>query len=376
MERITLRIRSNRPGSLKRSTSIQRATTSCALILLCFLLTYCAEPEPKPVIPVGQVITDTITSEALKDNKLGDPHIRNMTIYLPPSYNHSDKMYPVIYLLHGYGGDERSAVEEVGETVAALIVDGLIKTGLFKEIIIVMPSGANKYGGSYFLNSELIGNYEDYIAEELVNFIDNEYRTIRDRDGRAIAGASMGGYGSITLGMKHPETYCAVASLNAPLWFDPISEAIVPEILKENPDGMDGPIPDPERQYTSYIYALSAALSPNLDNPPYYVDLPFEYPSGKIIESVRQRWMKGDPFSMLSDYGSSLKEMKGVYIDIGDEDLPGFPEAADAFHQELLNMGIKHKYIVYHGGHSYQLVARSINALRFISDLLPDPKNP
>ena len=86
--------------------------------------------------------------------------------------------------------------------------------------------------------------------------------------------------------------------------------------------------------------------------------------------------MKGDPFSMISDYGSSLKEMKGVYIDIGDEDLPGFPEAAHAFHRELLNMDIRHKYIVYHGGHTYQLVARSINSLRFISDLLPDPKNP
>lgn len=375
MKRVVLQLKSNRLDYLKRVTYIQGSifATGYVLILLCFLLTCCDESEPPPVFPTGQIVTDTITSEALKDNKLGDPNIRNMTIYLPPSYASSNKSYSVIYLLHGYGGNERSYVDEVGEPVAILIIDGLVKSGALKEIIIVMPDGKNKYGGSYYLNSELTGNYEDYIAEEIVNYIDDRYRTIRDRNSRAILGASMGGYGAITLAMKHPETYSSVACMSPPLGFDPIAKAMIPEVIKENPDGMNGPIPDPERKYTSYIYSLSAALSPNLDKPPFFVDLPFEYPVGEIIESVRQRWLKGDPLTMLSTNGSALEKMKGIYIDVGDRDLPGFLEAGDAFHKELVNMGIGHKYIVYPGDHTEYAVARAISLLKFASALLPDP---
>jgi len=153
-----------------------------------------------------------------------------------------------------------------------------------------------------------------------------------------------------------------------------MTSKIIPEIIKENPDGMTGP--RSRKQYSDYIYALSAALSPNLDNPPFFVDLPFEYPSGKIIEPVRQRWQKSDPLNMLSTYSKSLASMKGIYIDVGTEDLLGFKEAADAFHEKLLSMGIKHEYNVFEGGHSDNGVERAVSALRFLSDLLPDPELP
>lgn len=325
-------------------------------------------------LSAGKIVTDTIKSDALKGNKLGDPNTRNMLIYLPPDYDSSDKRYPAIYLLHGFGGNERSFVGAVGEQIAILLIDSMIESGRFKEVIIVMPDGSNKYGGSYYLNSELTGNYEDYIANEIINYIDSKYRTIRDRDGRAIAGASMGGYGSITLAMKHPEIFSVVACLSPPLSFDLIASAVIPEVIKENPNGMTGPRSG--KQYSDYIYALSAALSPNLDNPPFFVDLPFEYPGGKIIEPVKQRWLKSDPLTMLSECESSLKAMKGIYIDIGDKDLLGFNDAADAFHQKLLDMGIEHEYNVFQGGHSDRGVERAIIAIEFLSNLLPDPKTP
>ncbi len=326
------------------------------------------------ILLAGQIKIDTITSLALKDNKLGDTNIRNIAIYLPPGYESSDKVYPVIYLLHGFGGNERSFVDEVGENFAVFLLDTMIENDVLKEVIIVMPNAKNKYGGSYYLNSELIGNYEDYIVKEIVNYIDSNYRTIKDRDARAIAGASMGGYGGITLAMKHPETYCAVAVLSPPLGFDIMTEKILPEILRENPNEMSGP--NSKKQYTDYIYALSAALSPNLNNPPFFVDLPFEYPGGKVIEEVRQRWMQSDPLNMLSTYSSSLKQMKGIYIDVGDRDLLGFKEAADAFHLKLISLGIDHVYDVFEGGHSDNGVERAVKALSFLSDLLPESKVP
>ena len=168
--------------------------------------------------------------------------------------------------------------------------------------------------------------------------------------------------------MKYPETYSAVVSLSPPLGFDVISEEMIPEVLKENPDGMG--VPNSE-QYTSYIYALSAALSPNLNNPPFFVDLPFEYPGGEMIQQVRQRWLEADPLTMLSTYGASLMDMKGVYIDVGDEDLPGFKAAADAFHQELMDMGIQHSYDVYQGDHYANPIERAVNLLTFLADLFP-----
>lgn len=318
----------------------------------------------------GKIVTDTITSQSLKGNKLGDSETRNMTIYLPPSYDTSNKVYSVVYLLHGFGGDERSFVDEVSEPLAVLLIDSAIEEGILKEIIIVMPNAKTKYGGSYYLNSELTGNYEDYISQELVEFIDSNYRTIKNINGRAIAGASMGGYGSMTLGMKHSDKFIAIASLSPPLSFDIIAEAMVPEVIKENPNGMNGP---GAGQFNDYIYALSSALSPNLNNPPFFVDLPFEYPSGKIIEPVRQRWLKADPLTTLPEYVQGLKRMKGIYIDVGDDDLPGFTVAAKAFDHELTKFGVEHKFNIYQGGHADKAVERAIDSLAFLSALLLDP---
>ncbi len=101
------------------------------------------------------------------------------------------------------------------------------------------------------------------------------------------------------------------------------------------------------------------------------MDLPFEYPDGELIEEVRQRWLKSDPLNMLPEYETSLMAMKGIYIDVGDEDLPGFKIAADAFHQGLMDMGIEHEYNVYQGDHYANPIGRAIDLLIFLSDLFP-----
>ncbi len=342
-----------------------------SLIVLSILISGIYAPN---VFCVGKIITDQITSESLKDNKLGDKSIRDIVIYLPPDYDSSNKNYPVLYLLHGFGGSERFYVDSVTEEFIVFMLDLLIQSKRIKEMIIVMPDGSNKYGGSFFLNSELIGNYEDYVAIEISNYIDNKYRTIRDRDACVIAGASMGGYGSITLAMKHPEIYSAVAALSPPLAFEIMMKDIIPQVIKENPDGMKGP--NSKRQYSDYIYALSAALSPNLNNPPFFVDLLFEYPTGNVIEPIKQKWMKADPLTMLKKDSSSLKKMKGIYIDVGSNDYLGFKNGADEFHKTLTELGIDHEYVIFDGGHSDDGVNRAINAITFLSKFLPDPSFP
>jgi hypothetical protein len=118
------------------------------------------------------------------------------------------------------------------------------------------------------------------------------------------------------------------------------------------------------------IYALSAAFSPNLANPPFFVDLPFEYPSGAIIDEVWGKYMANDPFAMLSTYGANLASMRGILLDVGDQDELVVPPIVDAFHQVLTAAGIDHIYEVYAGNHYNRLFERLRVSLKFLSDAL------
>nr|MBC8235897.1 ester cyclase [bacterium] len=318
----------------------------------------------------GKIITDTITSPSLEGNLMGDPATRNMTIYLPPSYEEGGN-FPVVYLLHGYGGNEGSFATAdspyLPENGFSGMLDDLIAAGELKEVIIVTPNGSNKYGGSFYTNSELSGNYEDYIVEDIVSFIDTNYHTITSRNSRAIVGISMGGYGSMKLAMKHPDVFGAVASHSGPLYFD-ATKPLIPAVVAENPDGMMGP--HSEKQFTTFAYGFSAAFSPNLENPPFFVDLPFEYPTGAIIDEVWDRWLEHDAFTMLSNYGGNLASLRGVYLDCGDQDELGITPHAIAFHQALADAGIEHEYEIFAGGHGDKFYERLPISLKFLSDVL------
>jgi len=173
-------------------------------------------------IPEGLVV-DQITSPSLEGNLLGDPATREVIVYLPPCYNQGGN-FPVVYLLHGYTGNARTFASDANtglywpvesdfpEGGIYGLLNDLIIAGDLKEMIVVMPDASNMYGGSFYANSELTGNYEDYIVEDLVSYIDSNYRTIPSRDSRAIVGHSMGGYGAVKLAMKHPDVFGAVAS--------------------------------------------------------------------------------------------------------------------------------------------------------------------
>lgn len=161
----------------------------------------------------GQIKTDEFYFASLEGNLVGDPPKRNVMIYLPPGYEQQTKMrYPVIYLLHGfngYGVGNKGWIREGGgfnvEAISRLITEKKIS-----PMIIVLPDGSNRYGGSFYTNSITTGNWEDYIVREIVTFIDKRYRTLSKAESRGIAGHSMGGYGALKLAMKHPDVFGAV----------------------------------------------------------------------------------------------------------------------------------------------------------------------
>ena len=108
---------------------------------------------------------------------------------------------------------------------------------------------------------------------DLVNYIDANYRTKDTKDGRALIGTSQGGYAAIKLGMLHPDKFSVVASHTGLLYLEGFLADPAP-IFAENPGGEI--VPGPGKFFTNALYAFAAAWSPNLNNPPYMVDLPFD----------------------------------------------------------------------------------------------------
>src|SRR6185436_16480099 len=122
------------------------------------------------------------------------------------------KRYPVVYLLHGYGGTERTWVT-LGPVKPAM--DTLVRNGTVREMFVVMPSGRNAFDGSFYTNSASTGNWDDFIAKELVSYIDGKYRTLARPESRGLAGHSMGGYGTFAVGMRHSgDVYSALYAMS------------------------------------------------------------------------------------------------------------------------------------------------------------------
>ena len=328
-------------------------------------------------------------SEALADNFFGNHFVRKMQVYTPPGYKkNGPEAYPVVYLLHGLPFSEKTYIDQstwdpwvrpgevwpfqeypdFPEGGFQKWIDNLIETGMIRPMIIVMPNAASEegYGFSFYTNSELNGNFEDFISEDLVAYMDTHYNTIADPSGRAVVGHSQGGYAAFKLGMLHPDVFGTVASHSGLLLLDALF-ASGPLIMAENPDGFTGP--DPDKFLTSAMYAMSACWSPNMDKP-FYVDLPFEYPTGNVVPDVYMRWAAHDVFQMLDVYIDNFKTLDGIYLDIGMYDELGMNAAYPFMIQKLDAYGVDYRYELFEGGHFTNTFERLEVSLNFISEAM------
>jgi enterochelin esterase family protein len=164
---------------------------------------------------------ERIESAVLKGNPAGDPHVRSVPIYLPPSYDWSpERRYPVIFVLTGFTGRGRMLLNDnLWSPALDDRMDGLIGRGACGEMMLVMPDCATRFGGSQYLDSTATGRYEDHVVRELVKLVDGKYRTLAGREHRGIMGKSSGGYGSLVLAMRHPDVFGAVACHSGDMYF-------------------------------------------------------------------------------------------------------------------------------------------------------------
>jgi len=324
--------------------------------------------EPKPPSRATAVEHVKIHGKSLEGNLEGDSPDRDVTIYLPPSYaTDKSRRYPVVYLLHGYGGRD----DTFNGRLATLpdSADNQIKAGAVKEMIVVMPNSYTLHKGSMYSNSVTTGDWEAYVAVDLVAYMDSHYRTIATRASRGLGGHSMGGYGALRIGMKHPDVFAALylmssCCLNASLTFDPgrmaPSEAIkTREAAEEAARGRGfGP---------STLLAEAAAWSPNPKNPPLYFDLPVK--DGQPQPDVIAKWAANAPLAMVSQYVPNLKKYRAIAIEIGTKD--GLYRTNKELDAMLTGFGVTHAYDEYDGDHTNRVRERiENNALPFFSNNL------
>ncbi|ULQ59524.1 esterase family protein [Brucepastera parasyntrophica] len=267
---------------------------------------------------------------SLKSNRIGDRSIKNVKVYLPPSYYTSDKSYPVVYFLHGYN-------EVPGELVRSLeFADEAFSGQDAKEMIIVEPEGSNLYRGSFYVNSPATGNYEDYIAKELVALIDSKYRTIAKKEARGIAGFSMGGFGTLNLALKHPDVFSCVQALGPGVF--PNSE-LTPAIMRTWDSG--------------FLTAYGIVFSPDMTGEKPKAEIPV-LDGSEIDNEILARWNKGfgDWDKKIDDYKSGGISLKAIMIMYGTRDYyPWIREGSEYLHKLLDSYGTENTLKTFEGGH-------------------------
>ncbi|HEY3216929.1 MAG TPA: alpha/beta hydrolase-fold protein [Candidatus Eisenbacteria bacterium] len=311
----------------------------------------------------GQVVMERVLSEALRDNPAGDPDERTVPIYLPPSYaEETDRRYPVIYVLTGFTGRGRMLLNDSPWSPALdERMDGLIAGGACGEMILVMPDCFTRYGGSQYLNSSATGRYEDHLVSELVGIVDQRYRTLPAREHRGIAGKSSGGYGALVQGMKHPETFGAVACHSGDMMFEYCYRGDVPKFCTAVQEA--GGLPswleafEAKRQKKHEdlavlnILAMAAAYSPSPASVPLGMDLPCDLETGAFREHVWERWLEHDPIRLLEAHAHALRSLRLLYLDCGTRDEWHLHLGARLFARRLGELGIPFEYEEFDDGH-------------------------
>jgi S-formylglutathione hydrolase len=313
----------------------------------------------------GTVEHIKVHGKSLEGNLEGDSPDRDVFVYLPPSYGtNSNQRYPVVYLLHGYGltGERWMTFGNLAEAS-----DGDIAAGTMKEMILVNPDAFTKYNGSMYSASPTTGDWEAYIADELVSYIDSHYRTIPDRMSRGLGGHSMGGYGTIRIGMKRPDVFSSLyimsgcCLINLPS-AQPANRGAAPA-APTTPAAPAAPAARGGRGngFANAPSAQAAAWASNPNNPPNYFDVPVK--DGVLQPLIAAKYAANSPLVMIDQYVTNLKKYHAIMGDVGTQDT--LMTSNKQLDQIMTDFGIKHTFETYDGDHTNHVKDR------FVQKVLP-----
>jgi enterochelin esterase-like enzyme len=289
----------------------------------------------------GKLEKIAVHGASLEGNLSGDSPDRTVFVYLPPSYaSDARRRYPVLYMLHGYSISAQFQIERLGVPES---IDRAIASGKVRDMIVVLPDAQTLHNGSMYSSSVTTGDWEGYIARDLVAYVDVHYRTIPARASRGLAGHSMGGYGTLRIGMKYPEVFSSLYAMSScclsARGVSPTDAELEKITTVEAATALE--------RGARTTMAAGAAWSPNPQNPPLYLDLPTK--DGKPRPDVLARYAANSPHATLPQYVPSLKRYKAIALDVGLQDF--LLQDNVEMDQLLTRFGVKHTYETYEGDH-------------------------
>ncbi|AZI58981.1 hypothetical protein EH165_13325 [Nakamurella antarctica] len=319
-------------------------------------------------------------STALEGNRLQDPTMRPIIVYLPESYPRDPaKRYPVIYLLHGAmtdvgywlkrGRGSGSLLERIDEILAPSQT----------EVIVVLVDAWTSVGGSQYVNSPAIGRYHDYLVDDVTAFVDDAFRTLRSRQGRAVLGHSSGGFGAWVACTTRPDVFSSLAMLAADCLFEGVFLKTFSPSTRRLRDAYDGsmanfwarhsvvqaarildaaaphsgaPVIDrgmwePQDAPLFDQHMLAAAFTQNANGEAEYL---FGR-DGRLDLAVWSSWLAHDPVRCASRFASQLRSLSFIALQAGTDDEFFADNGAEALSAELRALGVAHELRVGAGTH-------------------------
>ncbi|MBM3121868.1 MAG: esterase [Chloroflexi bacterium] len=308
----------------------------------------------------SRIVIEEFDSQALRGNPLSDPTLRRVYVYLPAAYDESSGRYPAVYLLAGYTRTGRSFLHHFPwDEDLQQRMDRLIAAEQCRPMIVVMPDGFTRYGGSQYIDSAATGRYQQYLLE-VVRWVDARFRTHPHRDSRAIAGKSSGGFGALRAAMDHPHVFGLVADHSGDKGF----EHVYGQDLRGLPDLLAhidaaAVLADPygfrpkDQRFRDLmgVAAMAAAYSPNRRSPLGF-DWPVDTYTGEIQRAVWRRWLAHDPIERAVERSEALRSLRLLYFDCGNHDEYRIHLGCRRFSRLLTKLGLAHHYEEFDGGHS------------------------
>jgi S-formylglutathione hydrolase FrmB len=320
-----------------------------------------AGASPKgPRVLAGSLDQLTVRSKLLEGNPLGDPVVRPLYVYRPPSSGR--EQLPSVYVLQGFGGqlEEWLAPTPSGVTTIERL-DAMIAAEECPPVLTVFVDASTLWGTSQFLNSTSTGRYLDYLCDEVVPFVDGRYPTLNAREHRGVSGKSSGGYGAMAISMLRPEVFGAFASHAGDALFGCCYQPLFPvaaRLLRMRFQGSweafeaQTRVADFDwRECAALFAAYGAACSYTPDpNRPGKALVPFD-DVGRPVDEIWSRWLALDPVRMAAEHADTLASMRTIYLDAGLQDEFFLDLGARAFSNELERLGVEHSLELFDGNH-------------------------
>jgi hypothetical protein len=319
----------------------------------------------------GRLDEHVIESEALRDNRLGDPHQRPLWVYTPPGYESGTDRYPAVYTLTGFTGHVAMWRNRMPFRQPFIeTADATLASGKCPPVIVVYVDAWTALGGSQFVDSPGIGRYHTYLCEDVVGWVDRHYRTLADPAHRAVMGKSSGGYGAMVTALWRPDLFGALAThAGDALWevcYLPFFPSLVRSLREEYGGSYDRfwadfgsrvPLSKESDGELVEMYAYAAAYSADGDGT---VRLPFDIATAAPVPEVWARWLAYDPVRIAAARPEAARGLRAVWIDAGTRDEWYLDLGATAFRDALLDAGLPGERMRFelfpgaHGGIDYR----------------------